>query len=241
MSSTRELRNGANALVEFHRLMEARSLTPELATGLASAAADTLLAQHTTSGHSLRDAVTLLCELSSLDDPALAQIGVHGLFPSLVEPLGDAFTPEACAVYNQLFAQVIQHCRKQPGGEAIDCSLLHFGLVTAADLLARAVRVRVPRRFDNARARRVKKAVVLSRVTLGADVAVTSVVLAALKAVLPTAEIRLVANARTLQLFAGDPRVQLCAIEYPRGGGLIKRLTSWQCAVEALRQETFGL
>jgi ADP-heptose:LPS heptosyltransferase len=241
MSSTRELRNGANALVEFHRLKEARSLTPELATRLASAAANTLLAQHSASGHNFRDAVTLLCELASLDDPALAWVGVRGLFPSLVEPLGDAFTPEACAVYNQLFAQVIQHCRKQPGGEAIDCSLRHFGLVTETDILVRVARVRGPTRFDNKGARQVKKAFVLSRVTLGADVAVTSVVLAALKAVFPMAEIKLVANARTFQLFAGDPRVQLCPIAYPRGGGLIERLTSWQCAVEVLRHETLDL
>jgi hypothetical protein len=33
----------------------------------------------------------------------------------------------------------------------------------------------------------------------------------------------------------------LCAIEYPRGGRLIERLTSWLCAVEVLHQETMGL
>ena len=48
------------------------------------------------------------------------------------------------------------------------------------------------------------------------------------------------ANAKTLQLFAGDPRIQLCAIEYPRGG-LIERLTGWQGAAEVLRQQTLGL
>ena len=66
-------------------------------------------------------------------------------------------------------------------------------------------------------------------------------VLAALKEVLPGVEIRLVANAKTLQLFAGDPRIQLCAIEYPRGGGLIERLTGWQGAAEVLRQQALGL
>jgi ADP-heptose:LPS heptosyltransferase len=241
MSSTREILNGINDLVEFHRLIEARSLTPEAATRLASVAAAAFLAQHNGVGHYFRDAVTLLCELASLDDPVLARIGVHGLFPLLVEPLGDAFTPEACAVYNQLFAQVIQHCRKQPAAAAVDRELRHFGLVTQADLLTRASRIREPRRFDIERVRQVKKAFVLSRVTLGADVAVTSVALAALKTVFPTAELRLVANAKTLQLFAGDPRIRLCGIEYPRGGGLIERLMSWQHIVEVLRQEIVGL
>ncbi|HZD10172.1 MAG TPA: glycosyltransferase family 9 protein, partial [Candidatus Binatia bacterium] len=87
----------------------------------------------------------------------------------------------------------------------------------------------------------IQKAFVLSRVTLGADIAVTSVALTALKKVFPTAAIKLVANAKTLQLFAGDPHVQLCAIEYPRGGGLIERLTSWLRIVGVLRQATLGL
>jgi ADP-heptose:LPS heptosyltransferase len=73
---------------------------------------------------------------------------------------------------------------------------------------------------------------------LGADIAITSVVLAALKHVCQQAEIRLIGNAKTLELFAGDPRVQLDAIEYPRGGGLIERLRSWQDAVEVIGQET---
>jgi ADP-heptose:LPS heptosyltransferase len=193
------------------------------------------------SGHYLGEAVTLLCELATLDDPALSRIGVQRLFAMLVEPLGDAFTPEASAVYNQLFAQVIQHCRRQPGGAAIDHRLKSFGLITEGDLLARVRRIREQPVFDRERAQQVRKAFVLSRVTLGADVAVTSVALAALKRVFPTAAIKLVANAKALQLFAGDPRVQLCAIDYPRGGGLIERLASWEQTVEALRQETLGL
>jgi ADP-heptose:LPS heptosyltransferase len=241
MSSTREILNSVNALVEFRRLKRGRSLTPDVATGLAAEAAAAFLKLHTASGYYLRDAVTLLCELASLDEPVLARLGVHGLFPLLVEPLGDAFTPAACAVYNRLFAQVIQYCRRQPAGVAIDRYLRYFGLVTEADLLERAAHIRSRVHFDRERAYLIKKAFVLSRVTLGADIAVTSMVLAALKGVCPQADIRLVANAKTLQLFAGDPRVQLCAVEYPRGGGLIERLTGWQCAVEVLRQETAEL
>jgi ADP-heptose:LPS heptosyltransferase len=233
--------NMVDALTEFRRLREMRGLTSDVATHLASEATAAFLKQHAASGHYLSDAVTLLCELASLDDPVLSRIGIHGLFPWLVEPLGDAFTPEACAVYNQLFVQVIQYCRQHPEGATLDRHLRRFGLVTETDLLGRAARIRSRLRFDRERARQIKKAFVLSRVTLGADIAVTSVVLAALKEVFPAAEISLVANAKTLQLFAGDPRVQLCAIEYPRGGGLIERLTSWQRVVEALRQDTLGL
>ena len=142
MASPREILKGVNPLVEFRRLKQVRSLTPAAATRLASEAAAAILKQHTASGPYLRDAVTLLCEMASLDDSILARIGVHGLFPLLVEPLGDAFTPVACAVYNQLFAQVIQYCRQRPEGAAIDRQLRHFGLVTEADLLRRAGHIR---------------------------------------------------------------------------------------------------
>ncbi len=242
MSSPREILDGVNPLVEFRRLKQARSLTPDVATHLASEAVEAILKQHTVSGHYPRDAVTLLCELATLDDPVLARSGVHGLFPSLVEPLGDAFAPTACALYNQLFAQVIQYCRQQPEGAAIDQCLRHFGAHhrnRSSDVCRPSpCAVAFQPRSDS---RQIKKAFVLSRVTLGADIAVSSVVLAALKEVCQQAEIKLVANAKTMQLFAGDPRVQLCAIEYPRSGRLIERLTSWLGAVEALHQETLGL
>jgi hypothetical protein len=227
-SSARDIDSVADVLAEFHRLQEVQGLTPDVARRLATETASAVLGQHQVSKYDLRGAVTLLCELASLDDPALARIGVHAIFPSLVEPLADAFTPEGCAIYNQLFAQVIQHCRGQPAGAAIDRQLRHFGLVTERDLLDRAMRIRRSSGVDQERARHIKKAFVLSRVTLGADIAVTSVALAALKKAFPTAALRLVANVKTQQLFAGDRHVQLCAIEYPRGGGLIERLASWQ-------------
>jgi ADP-heptose:LPS heptosyltransferase len=230
-----------DALARFRQLQEAQRLTPEIATRLATEAATSFVEQHTTAGHYLSAAVTLLCELASLDDPALSRVGLHGLFPLLVERLGDSFTPAACALYNHLFVQVIQHCRKQENGAAIDRQLRSFGLVTDADLLARAAHVRAPRRFDAQQARYVKKAFLLSRVTLGADVAVTSVVLAGLKKIFPTVPIKLLANLKTLQLFAGDPQVLLRCIEYPRGGGLTARLASWPHVLETIQRETSEL
>jgi ADP-heptose:LPS heptosyltransferase len=232
---------GKRALAELHRLKAARQLTPESAMMLAHQAASAFLEGYATTHPHPCAAITLLCELATLEDPALSRAGIHGLFPLLIEPLGDAFTSEACRIYNQLFAQVIQHCRTSPMGASVDQQLRRLGLSTQSDLLARAAQVRELKRFDRGQSQHIKRVFVLSRVTLGADVAVTSVALAALKNAFPTAEIGLVANAKTLQLFAGDPRVHLCAIDYPRGGGLIERLVSWQHAAEALQQQTQGV
>jgi ADP-heptose:LPS heptosyltransferase len=128
-----------------------------------------------------------------------------------------------------------------PGAEAIDAQLRRFGLVTDDDLRLRASRVRELPRFDRDRATRIKKAFVLSRVTLGAEVAVTSVVLAKLKRLCPAATLLLLASPKSQPLFAGDSRVRLCPVVYERGSGLIERLASWLTVVEAIQRETAGL
>jgi ADP-heptose:LPS heptosyltransferase len=67
---------------------------------------------------------------------------------------------------------------------------------------------------------------VLSRVTLGADVAVTSVLLAAAKERLPQADIVFVGPRKNFELFAGDARLSHAVVEYRRGS-LRERLVVW--------------
>jgi ADP-heptose:LPS heptosyltransferase len=58
---------------------------------------------------------------------------------------------------------------------------------------------------------------VLSRVTLGADVAITSLVLDAAKRRFPAARIVLAGLEKSYQLFAGDPRIEHLPVAYRRG------------------------
>ena len=57
----------------------------------------------------------------------------------------------------------------------------------------------------------------LSRVTLGADVAVTSVLLSAAKQAFPNAEIVFAGPRKNFELFAADSRLTHAAVEYRRG------------------------
>jgi ADP-heptose:LPS heptosyltransferase len=129
----------------------------------------------------------------------------RALFRDVVEPLADRFEPALCDEYVQLFAPIVESVFPDP---------------PAAELIARYGRVR--------RARPVKhnpaRVFVLSRVTLGADIAVTSVVLDAAKKRWPDAEIVFVGSARNYELFAGDPRINHRPIHYPRAGTLHGRL-----------------
>ncbi|HEY4363423.1 MAG TPA: hypothetical protein VGN17_20825 [Bryobacteraceae bacterium] len=133
-------------------------------------------------------------------DRALAVDDGRALLSIVVERLGDLFEPRLVDVYSELFLQVIRKVRP--------------------DLLPRARRFRggaVPPVY-------VARVYVLSRVTLGADVAVTSVLLDAAKRRYPDSEIVFVAPWKNFELFEGDPRVTHFPAPYPRSSSLRDRL-----------------
>jgi ADP-heptose:LPS heptosyltransferase len=153
------------------------------------------------------------------NDPFVATAATRALFSIVIERLGDLFEPRLCDVYSRLFAHVIARALPE---------------YKAADLLIRYNRVRQVRRFPGGEVNRV---FVLSRVTLGADVAVTSVALAAAKARFPEAEICLVGPAKNAELFAADPRITPIAVMYGRSSLLRDRLLAaaeLQIAVDEL-------
>jgi ADP-heptose:LPS heptosyltransferase len=139
--------------------------------------------------------------------------GAH-LFGILAEGLGDRFEPALCDDYARLFAQAISYARD--------------GYPPAA-LVSRYERVRQARRAGG----KPHRIFVLSRVTLGAEVAVTSVVLAAAKQRFPHAEVVLVGPKKNYELFAADKRLRHAPVEYRRGG-LRERLAVWDELQEVL-------
>jgi len=130
----------------------------------------------------------------------------RALFSIVIEELGDLFEPALCDVYARLFAHVISRALPE---------------YDAQELMLRYRRVRQVRRFQGGEVSRV---FVLSRVTLGADVAVTSVALAAAKERFPDAEICLVGPAKNAELFAADPKIVPIGVGYGRGSVLRERL-----------------
>jgi ADP-heptose:LPS heptosyltransferase len=140
------------------------------------------------------------------DDPLRASAATRALFGIVIEQLGDLFEPALCDVYARLFSHVI--ARAMPEYDA-------------QELFLRYRRIRQVRPFPGGEVRRV---FVLSRVTLGADVAVTSVALSAAKQRFPDAEICLVGPEKNAALFAGDPHIVPIAVGYGRGSLLRDRL-----------------
>jgi len=122
--------------------------------------------------------------------PAFAEDGcAQALFTILVEGLADRFDPKLCDAYVRLFAPLV-----------------------GADV-ERYERIRRPRPVTQD----PRRVFVLSRITLGADVAVTSVMLAAAKHRFPNAEVVFVGPSKNHELFAEDPRIVHAPINYRRG------------------------
>jgi ADP-heptose:LPS heptosyltransferase len=124
-----------------------------------------------------------------------------------VEGLADRFDPALSAIYARLFAQAIAKAMPE---------------LESSALTAHYERARWTRPFIG----QCESVFVLSRVTLGADVAVTSVLLDAAKRRFPNAKIVFVGPAKNFELFAGDPRLTHLPVEYRRGT-LAERLSVW--------------
>lgn len=137
---------------------------------------------------------------SELLDRAIAEDQGRALLSIVVERLGDLFEPALCRTYERLFRQVIE--RAYP------------------DLIPRLRAVAATNRGP-ASATRVY---VLSRITLGADVAVTSVLLDAAKRRYRDAEIVFVGPRKSYEMFEADPRILHFPAPYARSGALIDRL-----------------
>lgn len=125
-------------------------------------------------------------------------LAATALFRDVVEPLSDRFERRAVDEYAQLFKEV-------PG-----CDFWRFQ------------RARQPRRciVDAA------DVVVLSRITLGADVAVTSVILDAVKRRFPAARIWFAGPFKNYELFAADARIAHLDFNYPRKGSINERIAA---------------
>ena len=225
------------------------------------------LAEYQATGLYLREPIARLAQLATAEDLAIAEPASAVLFASLVERLADSFSPADVTLYNRVFAQIITHCRALDRGRALDRALDGFNLHSEGAIFARAAALqkrgrpveRSKRRKENApssppfppvdfstlrpRSRGLcdrKVIVVLSRVTLGADVAITSRIIARLEHEFPAAEVVLVGGRKVTELFGGDARLTFKEIGYQRAGATLERLLSWIGVLDAVREVTGG-
>ena len=135
----------------------------------------------------------------SLLDRAIQEDDGRAFLSIVVERLGDLFDPRLCRVYDRLFTEVIARVVPE-----------------LAPRVRKAPAASAPPKAD--------RVYVLSRVTLGADVAVTSVMLDAAKRRYPHAEIIFAGPRKCYEMFECDTRIGHVEAPYARSGSLGERL-----------------
>jgi hypothetical protein len=137
----------------------------------------------------------------ALLDSALAIEEGRAFLSGVVEPLGDLFKPRLSLAYALLFMKVVER-------------------------VAPELRPRLRRPPGSVFPASAARVYVLSRITLGADVAVTSVLMDAAKRRYPGAQIVFVGPRKNYELFEADPRVEHFPAPYARSGSLRDRLAA---------------
>lgn len=187
-------------------------------------------------GHALLQAADAIADAADSDDEATRGAGLGALFGGLVEPLNDGFTPAGRAAYARFFGRIVWRVATRT--PTLSAALATSGITSEAALLTRHARIRANAATPPADARRI---VVLSRVTIGADILLSSVVLQRLHQRYPQAELVLLGDGKLQGLFAGLPKVRVRPISYARRGPLRERLASWQNVVAAVAEEQADL
>src|SRR5262245_30819501 len=160
MTQTRE---AAHWLAEFRKQRDEGSLDVEQVERQARRAAELVVVRRREGGGYPRDAVTLLCEITSNGDLEVSRAGVRALFQDLIERLNDSFDPAACQLYDRIFAQVVDHYRRLPRAREFDETLRGFGLMNESDLLARKSSTLDPRPSTFDPRSSISKLILLSR------------------------------------------------------------------------------
>jgi hypothetical protein len=160
--------------------------------------------------------ISRLAALALDRDETVALSASRALVGTLVEGLADRFEPALCAAYARLFAPVI--AQAMPG-------------LDGAALRARydSVRRVRPAEFEPA------EVFVLSRVTLGADIAVTSILMDGARQRYPAARLWFAGPRPAWELFEGaGARWSFLELPYGRTGLLRDRLAAFDALREAL-------
>ena len=184
--------------------------------------------------------IDLLCAMATAPGAALAsRAATDALFAIVIEGLCDDFEDPQTGTYNRVMSQVLCYCRHLPAGRELDRRLASFGLHTADDIGRRVEAMR----GAGPAVRRVPppaKVIILSRVTIGADVAITSVLIQRLGAAFPKAELVLIGDAKLSAVFGAHPRLRLLTIDYARRGGLLERFATWHRVLQLIEEESAG-
>jgi hypothetical protein len=171
--------------------------------------------------------IDLLCEMAtSFSDMRLNNRAASALFEIIVEELCDDYEEMPVEIYSRIMSQVITYCRNVSAGTTLDKRLTDFGISSFEELNHRSNFVH-SRQYKYDIDKPPEKIILLSRVTIGADVAILSVIIQRLAKIFPRSEIVIIGSDKLTGIFGGNSGIRIHPLNYARRGGLFERFSSW--------------
>lgn len=221
---------------KWHKLRDGKP-DPDRLPQLARQIAFSFVDKYFQSGDYVADYVDLLCEMATSYSKAdLNGIASSALFEVIVEKLCDDFEDLPVEVYSRVMCQVVSYCRTVPAGQSLDARLTDFGIRSFEQLHRLAVSTH-SRAYRYDRSKPPRRIMLLSRVTIGADVAILSVMVQHLRRLFPQADLVIIGNGKLRGLFGGNPDIRIRELSYARRGGLFERFAGWHAALDILQEE----
>lgn len=182
-----------------------------------------------------------LCGWALSADAQVATAATAAIFGGIIEPLCDDFSSEGVTAGNLVLTRILQWVRATTQGRELDRRLNDFGFAGVEAILDRYLRMIQPTQLAPARLDAVRKVIVLSRVTAGADIAITSVIVHRLRQRLPLAELVLIGPSHLPELFGSVADCRWRNFVYKNDGGLVEKMSSWPQLLEITAEECAGL
>ncbi len=192
--------------------------------------------EHRPGSSRFTDCTRSLAEAAFCSDPDLAAAATKALFSELVEEWADCFEPSLCATYAAFMSEVLH-----APGSPVAAALGSLGYGEPETLLDRYRRTTSAGRVSALDRGQIKKVAVLSRITLGADVAVTRPLLLAAASAFPAAGIEFIGPKKNADLIISGHPIRLREISYGRSALLVDRLLAWNELREAVQGSVNGL
>jgi len=181
-----------------------------------------------------------LCEWSFSPEPLVAKSATSAIFGAIIETLCDGFCDHGVGVTSLVLIRILQFIRARPEGAELNRLLNDFGFNDAAALLERYQRIRRVLPLVEEQTSSVKKILILSRVTAGADIAITNVIIHRLRQRFDGAELVLIGPAHLSEVFAFVEHCRHRNFIYKNDGSLFEKMSSWPRLLEITRDEQQG-
>ena len=203
--------------------------------------ASSFMEQASGNGKIILEYMDLLCEIAASDEARLARPAVSALYGTIIEGLSDNFSDFGVNTCNLVLARILSFVRAMPQGNEMNHLLNTLGFYSTDEILRRYERLRRVSPIPESVKKGVRKVIILSRATIGADVAITSIIVHRVHNSFPDAELILIGLKGTEEIFDNIPRVRFVELHYERHGTFFDRSTGWPRLHKMVQEEYKGV